>query len=199
MVPEVAGSNPVAHPATGAFCGPSPEGGGLAVGGVTLPSVRVCSGWVDGCARSGYHQGFRRNQDRRRVQRGGGCLGVRRRPVPGTVAVGMGGPRDATVFDNRGHEKRAGPCTDEHCVSSVVARRGILAALGATGFTTQIPSAGSEWIRSSNGAEIFELIYNHGEFDPGSERTLAACLTHASRTRTGCLHPEPSGGRVSNT
>ena len=22
-----------------------------------------------------------------------------------------------------------------------------------------------------------------GEFDPGSERTLAACLTHASRTR----------------
>ena len=23
-----------------------------------------------------------------------------------------------------------------------------------------------------------------GEFDPGSERTLAACLTHASRTRT---------------
>jgi hypothetical protein len=24
-----------------------------------------------------------------------------------------------------------------------------------------------------------------GEFDPGSERTLAACLTHASRARTG--------------
>jgi len=24
-----------------------------------------------------------------------------------------------------------------------------------------------------------------GEFDPGSERTLAACLTHASRTRKG--------------
>ena len=29
-----------------------------------------------------------------------------------------------------------------------------------------------------------------GEFDPGSERTLAACLTHASRTRT-----PPSGGQ----
>ena len=28
-----------------------------------------------------------------------------------------------------------------------------------------------------------ELFY--GEFDPGSEWTLAACLTHASRTRTG--------------
>ena len=27
-----------------------------------------------------------------------------------------------------------------------------------------------------------QTIY-HGEFDPGSGRTLAACLTHASRTR----------------
>jgi len=31
------------------------------------------------------------------------------------------------------------------------------------------------------------------EFDPGSERTLAAGLTHASRA-----HPRVSGGRVSN-
>ena len=27
-------------------------------------------------------------------------------------------------------------------------------------------------------------IFSIGEFDPGSERTLAACLTHASRART---------------
>ncbi len=27
----------------------------------------------------------------------------------------------------------------------------------------------------------------HGEFDPGSGRTLAACLTHASRTMTTVL------------
>ncbi len=27
----------------------------------------------------------------------------------------------------------------------------------------------------------------HGEFDPGSGRTLAACLTHASRTMTVVL------------
>ena len=27
-----------------------------------------------------------------------------------------------------------------------------------------------------------------GEFDPGSGRTLAACLTHASRTMKLCLH-----------
>ena len=40
-------------------------------------------------------------------------------------------------------------------------------------------------------------IYFYGEFDPGSGRTLAACLTHASRTEkfsNGFL----SGERVSN-
>ena len=44
------------------------------------------------------------------------------------------------------------------------------------------------------------LIVFCGEFDPGSGRTLAACLTHASRT----LKPDAciwwmSGERVSNT
>ena len=37
-----------------------------------------------------------------------------------------------------------------------------------------------------------------GEFDPGSERTLAACLTHASRARKVPSGAEYSGGRVSN-
>ena len=31
--------------------------------------------------------------------------------------------------------------------------------------------------------------YNHGEFDPGSERTLAARLKHASRTAKEGLAP----------
>ena len=44
----------------------------------------------------------------------------------------------------------------------------------------------------------------YGEFDPGSGRTLAACLIHASRAREagGLLREETggtSGGRVSNT
>ena len=40
-----------------------------------------------------------------------------------------------------------------------------------------------------------------GEFDPGSGRTLAACLTHASRTRSIQWQHwgRPSGERVSNT
>ena len=38
----------------------------------------------------------------------------------------------------------------------------------------------------------------HGEFDPGSGRTLAACLTHASRTGSISLLRRPSGKRVSN-
>ena len=34
--------------------------------------------------------------------------------------------------------------------------------------------------------ESFKVLRSiYGEFDPGSERTLAACLTHASRARTG--------------
>ena len=40
-------------------------------------------------------------------------------------------------------------------------------------------------------------IYN-GEFDPGSERTLAARFKHASRG-VGCLRMPETGGRVSNT
>src|SRR4051812_44814406 len=43
----------------------------------------------------------------------------------------------------------------------------------------------------------FEFIY--GEFDPGSGRTLAACLTHASRTRRPSSEGRSSGERVSNT
>ncbi len=40
----------------------------------------------------------------------------------------------------------------------------------------------------------------HGEFDPGSGRTLAVCLTHASRTRSTFFSEKVdcSGGRVRN-
>ena len=45
-------------------------------------------------------------------------------------------------------------------------------------------------------SEPIKLFYN-GEFDPGSGRTLAAGLTHASRTRS-YLRVVESGARVSN-
>lgn len=50
---------------------------------------------------------------------------------------------------------------------------------------------------------MIRLLF-HGEFDPGSGRTLAACLIHASRAQEtgGTLRGEAggmSGGRVSNT
>ena len=41
------------------------------------------------------------------------------------------------------------------------------------------------------------VVFN-GEFDPGSGRTLAACLTHASRAERP-LRGYSSGERVSNT
>ena len=37
-------------------------------------------------------------------------------------------------------------------------------------------------------------IQTEREFDPGSGRTLAACLTHASRTRSSLMIPS---GRIS--
>ena len=43
-----------------------------------------------------------------------------------------------------------------------------------------------------------EAQHQTGEFDPGSERTFAAGLTHASRTRSP-LRRVDSGARVRNT
>src|SRR3954465_12233936 len=52
--------------------------------------------------------------------------------------------------------------------------------------------------RSERSAGFAGKTHLHGEFDPGSGRTLAARLTHASRARTR-LRPGESGERVSNT
>jgi hypothetical protein len=57
---------------------------------------------------------------------------------------------------------------------------------------------------SSGGARLLRMCLTglpvsiYGEFDPGSGRTLAACLTHASRT-VNRFRPGISGERVSNT
>ena len=48
------------------------------------------------------------------------------------------------------------------------------------------------WVRYAS----FDIEFFR-EFDPGSGLTLAACITHSSRTVTG-LRPLISGGRVSN-
>ena len=45
---------------------------------------------------------------------------------------------------------------------------------------------------------FFLFVVFYGEFDPGSGRTLAACLTHASRA-VRLLRGYTSGERVSNT
>ena len=45
---------------------------------------------------------------------------------------------------------------------------------------------------------VWVSIFFNGEFDTGSGRTLAACLTHASRT-VRPLRGYTSGERVSNT
>ena len=56
----------------------------------------------------------------------------------------------------------------------------------------RMPAASNEAANCSNLCEARGLrtfgIY-HGEFDPGSERTLAACLKHASRAARGSNTP----------
>ena len=49
------------------------------------------------------------------------------------------------------------------------------------------------------GTDPLAIVDLTGEFDPGSERTLAACLTHASRAGKFPSGSEYSGERVSNT
>jgi hypothetical protein len=48
---------------------------------------------------------------------------------------------------------------------------------------------GIERLMKKSSAE--RLMNNHGEFDPGSERTLAARLKHASRTARKMLASSP--------
>ena len=66
-----------------------------------------------------------------------------------------------------------------------------LGVLGVS-WDPMVPRLGVWWVVS---VEFFD-----GEFDPGSGRTLAACLTHASRTlKLGACTGWMSGERVSNT
>ena len=58
-----------------------------------------------------------------------------------------------------------------------------------SGDVALIDSPAGSWV----GGYVFD-----GEFDPGSGRTLAACLTHASRAER-LLRGYSSGERVSNT
>ena len=57
----------------------------------------------------------------------------------------------------------------------------------------------SEWQeRTKVSSPVSAGRIDDGEFDPGSERTLAARFKHASRAN-GPLRGDGSGGRVSNT
>jgi hypothetical protein len=56
----------------------------------------------------------------------------------------------------------------------------------------------SEQVFLSVQIELQSIFRDIGEFDPGAGRTLAARLTHASRTGS-CLRVWSSGERVRNT
>ena len=52
-----------------------------------------------------------------------------------------------------------------------------------SGFWTVVLTLGSGWLFVVGWGLVLLVLF--GEFDPGSGRTLAACLTHASRTVKG--------------
>ena len=66
-------------------------------------------------------------------------------------------------------------------------------------FWTVVLTLGSGWLFVVGWGLVLLVLF--GEFDPGSGRTLAACLTHASRTvkRFPFWLVWMSGERVSNT
>ena len=69
----------------------------------------------------------------------------------------------------------------------------VIVVLAGVGFV-EIPCSGAGLWVGGWGVGLFF----YGEFDPGSGRTLAACLTHASRAERP-LRGYSSGERVSNT
>ena len=66
-------------------------------------------------------------------------------------------------------------------------------------FWTVVLTVGSGWLFVVGWGLVLLVLF--GEFDPGAGRTLAACLTHASRTvkRFPFWLVWMSGERVSNT
>ena len=69
-----------------------------------------------------------------------------------------------------------------------------------SGFLGCLLTVALAWLHALLCGVGWGLLVLFGEFDPGSGRTLAACLTHASRTVKGpaCWF-WMSGERVSNT
>ena len=68
-------------------------------------------------------------------------------------------------------------------------------------FWTVVLTVALAWLHALLCGVGWGLLVLFGEFDPGSGRTLAACLTHASRTvkRLPLWWVWMSGERVSNT
>ena len=79
---------------------------------------------------------------------------------------------------------------------SMVARNQTRSARSRSGFGALTPalsgSAGIAFFGILTAARLLGIY--HGEFDPGSERTLAACLKHASRAASAAMRLERRTG-----
>src|SRR5207237_6228158 len=102
---------------------------------------------------------------------------VRRRVAVSCRKCGVGEGRSWSVSENWIASPRKKDCGSRNALSALPCpvSRGMRSHLGALG-------------------KLLRLII--GEFDPGSERTLAACLTHASRGRKPARVSKPANGCV---
>jgi hypothetical protein len=107
-------------------------------------------------------------------------MGGRRHSGSNRVAV-MSGPRPAEMFDNSG----------SGCANKLEAAR-VAPGHHFPGGRWDKQSEFPNETKAFRSTELHRTIY--GEFDPGSGRTLAARLTHASRT----LSLPSGGGGVAN-
>ena len=182
MALEVAGSNPVAHPCSAcSACTPTGRPGWLA--------RCVCSmshGALDGPCRSTDLPLVSRPFDTRTGSEEPARGGVDTPTVAGYNASSARDvaqhPRPGGCFLKRWCEWRVGL---ETRVSLLAFQRGI-----KVNFRTQQsaersrPAFQSQTVLGSAWpTRVSKLFADYGEFDPGSGRTLAACLTHASRAR----------------
>ena len=120
-----------------------------------------------------------------------------------TRRTGPGGPRRAPPGAGLRRRRTVGQAARDEAREGRVAARPLLE--NSTACRKSVPSnkplCGFLWLRLIESVQFSVLgrvssIY--GEFDPGSGRTLAACLTHASRTVNSACGGI-SGERVSNT
>ena len=122
-------------------------------------------------------------------------LSIFRLPLPtGLPRGGAGGVADGSLKTEQKREEDAPVrgMVEQRC-AAIVTAGGFVRDLNKEVQPGRSPGVASSKSRARGAAFLrgcrVACDDSTGEFDPGSERTLAACLTHASRARRGASVP----------